>query len=193
MIELVDAVRHKLSVDDYVRLGETGILAPDARIELIEGELIEMAPIGPRHGALVIRLTRLLVQGAGDGALVSVALPVQLPPWSMPQPDFMLLRPRHDDYQSATPGAADVLLALEVSDSSLRYDRITKARLYAMHGIVEYWVVEADAMRLHRFRSPRPGGRRYASEDTLEAPFSLAPEALPALAVGSDAIWPSGT
>lgn len=75
MIELVDAVRHKLTVDDYLRLGETGILAPDARVELIEGELIEMAPIGPRHNAICMRLTRLFARGAGDAALVSVSHP----------------------------------------------------------------------------------------------------------------------
>jgi Uma2 family endonuclease len=189
MIELVDAVRHKLTIDDYVRLGETGILAPDSRVELIEGELIEMAPIGPRHTAISMRLNRLLVLGTGDAALVAVSHPVLLPPYSMPQPDFMLLRPQADDYQSGHPDASDVLLAVEVSDSSLRYDRITKSRLYARHGVVEYWVVEAGATRLHRFRSPEPGRDRYAREDTLEAPFTLAPDALPALAVGSDAIW----
>jgi Uma2 family endonuclease len=192
MIELVDAVRHRLTIDDYVRLGKAGILAPDARIELIEGALIEMAPIGPREGALAMRLDRLFVRGAGDAALMSVSLPVRLPPWPMPQPDFMLLRPKPDDYRSATPGAGDVLLAVEVSDSLLRYDRVTKSRLYARHGVLEYWVVEAGAMRLHRFRSPQPGDDRYAREDTLQAPFSLAPDALPALALGSDAIRPAG-
>lgn len=190
MNAVVEPVRHKLSVDDFIRMGEAGIFAPDARIELIEGELIDMPPIGSGHMSVSNRLTRLLVRGAGDDAIVSVANPVRLPPWSMPQPDFLLLRPRADDYASAYPGPDDTLLAVEVSESSMRYDRVTKARIYARHGIAEYWVVEVGAHRLHLHRGPSPGSGSWASVQVLEAPLRVSPAALPALTLSSDDIWP---
>jgi Uma2 family endonuclease len=190
MSAVFEPTRHKLTIDDFVRLGEAGILAQDARIELIEGDLIDMPPIGTGHMSLSNRLTRLLVRRAGDDAIVSVAHPMQLPPWSMPQPDFMLLRPRADDYERAHPGAHDVLLAIEVADTSLRYDQKTKALLYARHGVAEYWIVEVSAQRLHRFRKPQPAAGRYASAETLDAPFRLSPDALPALEIASADIWP---
>ena len=127
---------------------------------------------------------------AGDDAIVSVGHPVTLPPWSMPQPDFMLLRARSDDYSSRHPGAGDVLLAVEVADSSLRYDRVTKARVYASHGVREYWVVEVGARRLHRFREPVAAEGRFASVEQLEAPFTVAVQALPQVSITSDEIWP---
>lgn len=192
MNAVVEPVRHKLSVDDFIRMGEAGIFAPDARIELIEGELIDMPPIGSGHMSVSNRLTRLLVRGAGDDAIVSVANPVRLPPWSMPQPDFLLLRPRADDYASAHPGPDDTLLAVEVSESSMRYDRVTKARIYARHGIAEYWVVEVSARRLHLHRGPSPDTGNWQSVQVLEAPFRVAPAALPVLALSSDDIWPPG-
>lgn len=188
-----EPTRHKLSIDDFERLGAAGILAEDARVELIEGDLIDMPPIGTGHMSVSNRLNRLLVRGAGDDAIVSVAHPMRLPPWSMPQPDFMLLRPRRDDYACAHPGAADVLLALEVADTSLRYDRGTKARVYAANGVGEYWIVEVAARRLHVHRDPQPASRVYRSVQMLEAPFALAPLALPALHLRSDDIWPEPT
>jgi len=190
MNAVIEPTRHKLSIDDYMRLGEAGVLAPDARVELIEGDLIDMPPIGPGHMSVTNRLNRLLIRRAGDDAIVSVAHPMSLPPWSMPQPDFVLLAPRPDDYASAHPGATDVLLAIEVADSSLRYDRSTKARLYAAHGVTEYWIVEVGARRLHRFLGPRVTDASWASSETLEAPFSVAPRALPRIVLRSDEIWP---
>ncbi len=192
MNAVVEPVRHKLSVDDFIRMGEAGIFAHDARIELLEGELIDMPPIGSSHMSVTNRLNRLLVRGAGDDAIVSVANPVKLPPWSMPQPDFLLLRPCADDYASAYPGSGDTLLAIEVAESSLRFDRNTKARVYAQHGIPEYWMIEASARRLHRYRQPSPESGSWASVQLLEAPFSLSPAALPALTLSSDGIWPPG-
>ena len=189
MSAVVEPTRHKLSIDDFERLGAAGILAEDSRVELIEGDLIDMPPIGTGHMSVSNRLNRLLVNRAGDDAIVSVAHPMRLPPWSMPQPDFMLLRPRADDYATQHPGAGDVLLAIEVADSSLRYDRGTKARVYASHGVAEYWIVEVEVRRLHVFRSPIPAEGRFASQRTLEAPFDIAPAALPALSLASEEIW----
>jgi Uma2 family endonuclease len=191
MNAVVEPNRHKLTVDDFVRMGEAGIFAEDARIELIEGDLFDMPPIGTRHSSVSNRLNRLLVRLAGDAAIVSVGNPVLLPPWSMPQPDFLLLRPRADFYESAHPGAADVLLAVELGDATLRFDRITKARVYAANGIGEYWIVDLPGRRLHAHRGPTPGGN-WASVETLEAPFRLSPAALPALVLSSDDLWPAG-
>lgn len=193
MNAVVEPMRRKWSVDDYVRLGEAGILPEDARIELIEGDLIDMPPIGTGHASVDIRLNRLLVRRAADDAIVSVGHPMKLPPWSMPQPDFMLLRPRSDDYASHHPGADDVLLAVEVADSSLRYDRITKARVYASHGVREYWVVEVGGRRLHLFRDPLAAEGRFASVQQIEAPFTVTMQALPQVSIASDEIWPDSS
>lgn len=190
MNAIVEPTRHRISVDDFLRMDAAGLFAPDARIELIEGDLIDRAPIGPPHGSLTNRLTRLLVRGAGDDAIVSVGNPLLLPPWSMPQPDFLLLRPREDDYASRHPGAQDTLLAIEVADSSLRHDLKTKARVYAMHGLAEYWVIEAGARRLHLHRDPSPEDGRWNTVETLTPPFRIAPAALPALMVSSEDLWP---
>jgi len=190
MNALAEPRRHRISIDDFVRMGDAGIFEPDARIELIEGELIDMPPIGTRHASLANRLNRLLVRQAGSDAIVSVGNPLTLPPWSMPQPDFLLLAPRADDYASRHPGAGDVLLAIEVADTSLRFDVETKARVYALHGVREYWVVEAGRRRLHTYRAPMPAEGRWAEYRTLEAPFGVAPGALPALVVSSDDLWP---
>ena len=101
----------------------------------------------------------------------------------------MLLKPRADDYASGHPGAGDVLLAVEVSDISLRYDRGTKSRVYASHAVREYWVVEVDAPRLHVFREPVAAEGRYASMRTLEAPFVIEASALPLVSLRSEEIW----
>jgi Uma2 family endonuclease len=179
MNAVVEPNRHKLTVDDFVRMGEAGIFAEDARIELIEGDLFDMPPIGTRHSSVSNRLNRLLVRLAGDAAIVSVGNPVLLP------------RPRADFYETAHPGAADVLLAVELGDATLRFDRITKARVYAANGIGEYWIVDLPGRRLHAHRGPTPGGN-WASVETLEAPFRLSPAALPALVLSSDDLWPAG-
>jgi len=186
---IIEPTRHKLSIDDFERLVAAGILAEDSRVELIEGDLIDMPPIGPGHASVSVRLTRLLVRRAGDDAIVSVANPIRLPPWSMPQPDFLLLKPRADDYASGHPGAGDVLLAVEVSDTSLRYDRVTKARVYASQEVREYWVVEVGAKRIHVFSEPSAAEGRYASIRTLEAPFVVAASALPRISLRSEEIW----
>lgn len=186
---IVEPTRHKLSIDDFERLATAGILAEDSRVELIEGDLIDMPPIGTGHMSVSLRLTRLLVRRAGDDAIVSVAHPLRLSPWSMPQPDFMLLKPRPDDYASGHPGADDVLLAVEVSDAPPRYDRGTKARVYASHGVREYWIVEVEPHRLHVFREPVSAEGCYAWMRTLDAPFVIEASALPQVSLRSEEIW----
>ncbi|HRO59134.1 MAG TPA: Uma2 family endonuclease [Burkholderiaceae bacterium] len=189
MSAIVEPTRHKLSIDEYERLFTAGVLPEDSRVELIEGDLIDMPPVGTGHASVSIRLNRLLVRRAGDDAIVSVANPLRLPPWSMPQADFLLLEPRPDDYASALPDAGSVLLAVEVADSSLRYDRVTKARVYASPGVHEYWVIEVGARRLHRHRDPLASEGRYASVESFDAPFTISVAELPQVSLASDEIW----
>ena len=123
--------RYKLSIEDYHKLGEAGILDEDSRVELIEGDLIEMAPIGVPHMRCVNRLTRILVNAVGDAAIVSTQNPVTLPPLSEPQPDFALLKPSAED-ACRVPHPEDVLLIVEVADTTLAYDRRTKLPLVTL-------------------------------------------------------------
>jgi len=187
----LEPTRHRLSIEDYERLGEAGILPPDSRVELIDGERIDMAPIGTGQASTTTRLIRLLVTRAADRAIVSPGNPVLLPPWSMPQPDLMLLRPRRDEYATRHPDADDVLLAIEIAESSLRFDLGKKARIYAQHGIAEYWVVAVASRRLHVHRGA--DGLGWEEVHALAPPFSIAPLALPELTLHSHELWPEPT
>jgi Uma2 family endonuclease len=149
--------RRKLSVDDYHRMGEAGILTEDDRVELIEGELVAMAPIGSEHIAATNALTRLLVLAVGDRGIVSVGNPVRLSRHSEPQPDFAVLRPR-DDYRKALPRPEDTVLAIEVANTSLDYDRSVKLALYARSGIPEVWIVNLLKSEVDVYRSPTGDG-----------------------------------
>jgi Uma2 family endonuclease len=152
--------KHPISAEEYLRMGEAGVFAPEARLELIEGEILEMAPIGPPHAGLVARLHRLFVQRAGDLAVVWGQSRVIISDRSVPQPDLALLKPRTDDYMGAHPRASDVILAVEVADTTLRFDLRTKAPLYARCGIAELWIVDVTGRGLHVFRDPAEGGYR---------------------------------
>ena len=151
--------RHRLDVEAYYRMAEAGILGPDDRVELIGGEIIDMAPIGQDHAATVNALTRAIVLACGGRAIVSVRNSVRLDRFNAPQPDVALLRPRADFYRTgAPPGPADVLLAIEVADSTLRHDRMVKLPLYARSGIVEVWLVDLRQRVLEAHRAPGPEG-----------------------------------
>jgi len=142
--ELVTAnIRRKMfTTDEYHRMTELGILREDEHLELINGEIVFMAAaIGSRHAACVGRLTELFVANFTGKAIVWVQNPVRIKPHSEPEPDIVLLKPRQDFYAEAHPGPEDVLLIVEVSDSSLDYDRETKLPLYAKAGIREAWIV----------------------------------------------------
>src|ERR671938_544657 len=138
----VQVAKRCFSVDEYYRMGEAGILTEDDRVELIEGEIIEMSPIGSRHAACVNRLNTLLGRHLRQTAIVSVQNPIRLDAYSEPEPDVALLRPRADYYESGHPTPADALLIVEVADTSADYDRIIKLPLYAKAGIPEAWLVD---------------------------------------------------
>ena len=140
----VQVLRRRFTVDEYHRMGQVGILGEDDRVELLEGEIVEMAPIGSRHQATVDRLTRLFSGRMADAVLVRVQGPVRLAEDSEPQPDVTLLRLRDDFYATAHPGPEDVILLVEVSDSSIEYDREVKLPHYARQVIPEVWIVDLD-------------------------------------------------
>jgi len=169
--------RHRLTVDDYYRMGEAGIFAPSARVELIEGEVIDMAPIGSRHAAAVARLNRASTAAVGTAAIVSVQNPLRLNDRSEPEPDLMLLKPRADFYANAHPTAADVLLLIEVADTSARYDREIKLPLYARHGVPEVWIVDLDARLVRFFRAPV--GEAYTDVSAMANPGAMSVGSFP--------------
>jgi Uma2 family endonuclease len=173
--------RHLLTVDDYHRMGEAGILSEDDRVELIEGELVEMEPIGSEHAAAVNDLTRLLIMAVGDRALVSPQNPVRLDRRSEPQPDFALLRPRPDGYRSALPTPQDTLLIIEVAHSSLAYDRAVKLALYATHRIPEVWIVNLAATEVEVHRKPQ--NDRYTESARVGRSEIVEIEALPGIRI----------
>lgn len=150
--------RHRLKVEDYHRMGEAGIFDENARVELIDGEIVDMVPIGSLHAGTVKRLIRLLERALGETALLSVQHPVVLSPYSEPEPDIALLKPREDFYTRSHPGPEDVLLIIEVSDTTLRYDREVKVPPYARAGIPEVWLIDLESKQLEIYRHPRAQG-----------------------------------
>lgn len=160
---LEPARKRLLTVDDYHRMAEAGIFGPDERVELIDGEIIAMPPpIGLARAGTIDYLTRQFVKAVDDRAIVRVQNPVRLSEHSEPEPDLPLLRPRDDFYRRGAPHPADILLLVEVSDSTLVHDRQFKVPLYARHGIAEVWVVDVKNERLITYREPSEGD--YAHE-----------------------------
>jgi Uma2 family endonuclease len=159
-------VRYQFSVTEYARMRETGILNEDDRVELIDGEVRIMSPIGPLHAAIVKRLNTLLSKRIPATVIVSIQDPIQLSDYTEPQPDAALLQYRPDYYAHAHPVADDVLLAIEVSDSSLDYDRDEKLPRYAQAHIPEVWIVDLLHLTIEQYTHPRTG--KYLSKRLLE-------------------------
>jgi Uma2 family endonuclease len=153
----VEVSKLQFSIEEYYRIAAAGVLREDDRVELIEGEIIRMNPIGSRHAACVGRLTRLLGQRGGDNTIVWVQNPVQINDYSEPVPDITLLRWRDDFYAHAKPVPDDVLLIVEVSDSTVNYDRKVKRPLYARAGVPEMWLVNLPEELIEVFTRPANG------------------------------------
>ncbi len=155
----VEIAKRLFTVEQYERMVETGILTEDDRVELIGGEILEMSPTGSRHAACVKRLNALLAARVGTSAILSVQDPVVLDDLSEPEPDVVLLTPRPDFYEQGHPQASDVLLLIEVSDTTLKFDRQVKMPLYARAGVGEFWIVnlQDDEIEIHA----RPSGGAY--------------------------------
>lgn len=171
--------RYKLTVEDYHKLGDLGVFAPDSRIELIDGDLMVMAPIGGPHIGIVNRLTKLLVFAVGDRGVVSCQNSITLPPHSEPEPDFSVLRPGADGMRASVPKADEVFWVIEVSDTTLAYDRGIKLGVYARAGIREVWIANVDRQVIEIYRDPLDG--RYRTSFEAAAPDTVSPEALPDL------------
>ena len=169
----------KFTVAEYYRMGEAGILKPDERVELIEGEIIVMPPISPGHAGSVDISAHALILSAKDRYVVRVQNPIHLDDGSEPQPDVALLRPRDDRYTTSHPTPSDVLLVIEAADSSLEYDRQVKAHVYGRAGIPETWVQNLPEDCIERFTEPGPEG--YARHSVHRRGETLAPVSLPGL------------
>ncbi len=163
-----------------------GILSEDDRVELIEGEIVEMPPIGSRHAACIKRLNNLFSRQVGGRAIVGVQDPIRLGEHSEPQPDVTLLRYRPDFYAGSHPGPEDILLLVEVSESSPEYDRQVKVPLYGRAGIREVWLVDLAAEAVEVYRGPSSEG--YREFRRLGRGQALSPEAVPDLTLTVDDI-----
>ena len=152
----------KFTVGQYHLMIEAGVFPPEYRAELIEGEIIEMSPIGPRHASCVGRLTQMLALLLQRQAIVWVQNPLQLDDLSEPEPDICVLRPRADFYAESLPTPADALLVIEVSEATLDYDRTKKLPLYARAGVPEVWIVNLTDGRIETHAEPAGGAYRLA-------------------------------
>lgn len=169
--------RHRLTVEEYFRMAEVGLLAREQRVELIDGEIFDMAPIGHRHTSLISRLHgRFARELAGQSCIWDQGT-LRLSEFSAPQPDLALLKYREDEYGLSPPSPNDVLLIVEVSESSLAHDSKVKIPLYAQHNIPEVWLVNVAASRIHYFHAPTAG--RYAHTSSTAAPGQVRLRGLP--------------
>lgn len=176
-IDTVELIRRRFTVTEYLRLVETGILTEDDAVELLWGEIVEMSPINVPHALCVNRLTMFLAAKLVGRAIVSVQNPIQVDEYSLPQPDIALWTLLSDGYRDRLAGPSEVLLVVEVADSSISYDRKAKARLYGSAGIADYWIVNLQARQIEVYREPRPNGYRtvthYTPGETL-SPLAFA-------------------
>ena len=182
-----ELVKYRFTVKDYHRMGEVGIFAEDDRVELVEGEILEMAPIGPGHAGGVNRFLNAFLPLQVEGkAIMSVQDPIRLEEHSEPQPDLALLQPRPDFYSQGHPGPGDVLLVVEVMERSAGYDREVKVPLYARFGIPEVWLVDLERTLIEVYRSPTL--QCYQAVQRFQRGQSLSPQAFPELALAVDII-----
>jgi len=159
-----EATKKLFTVDEYYKMAEIGILPDHIRTELINGEIIEMSAMGARHASSVSRITEFLVPLLKGRAQLRPQLPLRLNDYNEPMPDFCFVRPRLDFYGRKHPGAGDTLLAIEVSDTSLRYDRDVKAGVYASTRVQEFWIVDLTGDVLLVFREPSKGAYKSSLE-----------------------------
>ena len=179
--EQVGVQRHRFTLSEYQALYDAGVIGIEPRLELIEGDIIDMSPINPPHSAHVTRLSSLFHRRIGDEAIILVQAPLNIDEHSQPEPDICLLKPRADFYARAHPGPGDVLLVVEVADTTLRTDRTIKTRLYARSGIPEMWLLNLADSILEVYR--QPGLRGYRLIQHLGVGDEAVPLAFPKLAL----------
>lgn len=180
----IQVARRRFTVEDYHRMAETGILCRADRVELIDGEVVEMSPIGPGHGFWVAVLVRRLVGDLPERAVVWIQTSIRLDWHHEPEPDLAVLRPPATRYRSRLPGPEDILLLIEVADTSLAYDREVKLPLYARLGIPEVWIADVEGETVEVYRVPAPGG--YPAVARVGRGGLLIPQAFPDIALAVD-------
>jgi Uma2 family endonuclease len=176
------------TVEDYQRMVEAGILSEDDRVELIRGEVVAMSPVGPAHNGAIIRALNALVPLVSRHALVSAQGAVRLGKYDEPQPDIVLLRPKADCYTTQHPGPTDILLIIEIADSSLEYDRKMKAGLYAETGILEYWIADIPNDCVWAYSDPH--NNTYRTIRRFRRGESLTPHLLAECRIAVDILLP---
>jgi Uma2 family endonuclease len=179
-----DVVKKLFTVDEYHRMGEAGIFTEDDRVELIRGEIVQMSPIGNRHVVCVDRATNILISTLREKALVSIQNPLRLDNYSEPQPDVIVLKPRADYYSGRTRTPSDVLLMIEVSDTTLRYDSAIKVPLYAASGVPEVWVEDLQNNLILVYRDPRANA--YLTTFIRRRGETISPQAFPDVSFAVD-------
>lgn len=151
----MQVITRKFTVTEYHQMAKVGILTPEDKVELIQGAIIAMSPIGLKHAACVNRLNQLFYRKLGDQVIVSIQNPIQLNDYSEPQPDLVLLKPRPDFYENQIPKPVDIYLLIEVADSTVKYDQEVKLPLYAQSNISEVWIVNLNHQSLEVYRQPQ--------------------------------------
>ena len=182
--------RTRISAERFDKMIAAGVLTKYDRVELIEGDMINEPGINPPHSAITARLNELLVLSVGRSVTVSPGGSVRLGDFSVPQPDLMLLKRREDFYFGRRPAASDVLLLIEVSDSSFAYDQSTKRALYARYGVEEYWVVDVQGERVYVYSEPV--GESYARVVKCTTADIISPRAVPAVQIKVGTLFPGG-
>jgi Uma2 family endonuclease len=167
----------RISVERYLKMAAAGVLTHEDRVELIEGEILNMPPLGTQHSGITGRLTKLLILSIADAAVLLPGPTLPLGKFSAPQPDLVLLKPREDFYSHSHPLPTDVLLLIEISSSSLGFDQGVKRAVYACAGIPEYWVVDVAGHRLFCYRNPI--GDQYLDAAVLADGDVVVPQYLP--------------
>lgn len=184
----VELQRRRFTVAEYRQMAEAGILDPDEPVELLDGEIVQMSPIGSRHLSAVGRTTRAFFKALGDRAFISTQNPIDTDEFGEPEPDVALLRPSPDDYASAVPTGADVLLLVEVADSSLLKDRQVKLGIYASAGVPEVWIENLVDDMIEVYTDPTPGG--YRTVRLARRGESIRPTAFPDVELRVDELLP---
>jgi Uma2 family endonuclease len=181
---LVQAPRRLFTVDQFHQMAEAAIFSEDDRVELLAGEIVDMTPIGSRHAGCVTVLTHLFAPHVGEAFQLRIQHPVQLDDYSEPQPDLALVKPRGDFYRDGHPRATDVLLLIEVADTSVEIDRAEKIPLYAASGVPEVWLVDLNANHVDVYRDPTRSA--YLKHETAMRGGSLRPAALSHIELSAD-------
>ncbi|NEO56847.1 MAG: Uma2 family endonuclease [Okeania sp. SIO3B5] len=169
----VELQKRKLTVKEYYQMAEVGILKPDERVELIAGEIIKMAPIGIPDAGCVRRLNGIFNKLLSGKAIVDAQNPIDLNNESEPQPDLVLLKWRDDYYAEKHPQPEDILLLVEVADSSIKYDREVKVDLYAENGICEVWLININQQLVEVYRQPVENSYQYQQQFSREQNLTI--------------------